>query len=145
MMIGGSKKKKDESDDEICVVEEKITDKARKRAEHRKRLIAQKRKQIMEQRALAARQKNAPKTVIKVNSPHGKQLLKKIATTGSIPKTMLKQKPVAKKFNNDDDEEDLTCPICLSSFWYPNQKAEHMKSAHNNQQTSSKVKGKAKK
>ena len=25
----------------------------------------------------------------------------------------------------------VTCPVCMSSFWYPNQTLEHMKTAHN--------------
>ena len=132
-MQGGSKisKKKEESDDEICVVEEKITDKTRRRAEQRKHLIEKKREQRRrEQRALAA--KNAgPKTVIKVNSPQGKQLLRKIVATGSVPSSVVKTPP--KKFSRlDDDEEEkgLTCPVCFSSFWYPNQTEEHMKTAH---------------
>ena len=132
-MQGGSKssKKKEESDDEICVVEEKITDKTRRRAEQRKHLIEKKREQRRrELRALAA--KNAgPKTVIKVNSPQGKQLLRKIVATGSVPSSAVKSP--AKKFTRlDDDEEEkgLTCPICFSSFWYPNQTEEHMKTAH---------------
>lgn len=132
-MQGGSKssKKKEESDDEICVVEEKITDKTRRRAEQRKHLIEKKREQRRrELRALAA--KNAgPKTVIKVNSPQGKQLLRKIVATGSVPSSVVKSP--AKKFTRlDDDEEEkgLTCPICFSSFWYPNQTEEHMKTAH---------------
>ena len=134
MIAGGSRMKqrpKDESDDEICVVEEKITDKAKRRAEHRKKLIMQKKKQIAQQRALAA--KNAgPKTVIKVNSAQGKDLLRKIVATGSVPKTAVKQSP-PKKFQMDEDEDEgsLTCPVCMSSFWYPNQTLEHMKTAHN--------------
>lgn len=136
MIEGGSKiskKKKDESDDDICVVEEKITDKTRKRAEQRKLLIEKKREQRRrELRALAA--KNAgPKTVIKVNSPQGKQLLRKIVATGSVPSSVVKSSPPKKfsRLDDDEDEKGLTCPVCFSSFWYPNQTEEHMKTAHN--------------
>ena len=123
------KPKKEDSDDEICVVEEKITDKARRRAEHRKRLIAQKRRQLALQREAA---KAGPKTVIKVNSAQGKNLIRKIVATGSVPKQAMKAQ-TKKSFRLDDDDEDanLTCPVCLSSFWYPNQTHEHMKNVHN--------------
>ena len=131
MLEGGSSssRKRDESDDEICVVEEKITDKTRRRAEHRKKVIMQRKKQIMQQR-MAARNAG-PKTVIKVNSVQGKQLLRKIVATGSVPSSVVKPPP--KKFSRaEDDEEEagLTCPVCFSSFWYPNQTEEHMKTAH---------------
>ena len=131
-MVGvGPRKKKDDSDDDICVVEEKITDKARRRAIHRKRLIEQKKKQLAQQRAMAMK-KGGPKTVIKVNSVQGKQLLRKIASSGTIPSSVVKtgaKKTTLSKFD-DDDEENLTCPVCMSSFWYPNQTLEHLKTVH---------------
>ena len=125
----GVKPKKEESDDEICVVEEKITEKARRRAEHRKKLIAQKKRQLAMQREAA---RAGPKTVIKVNSAQGKNLIRKIVATGSVPKQAMKS-PVKKSSRQDDDDDDvnLTCPVCLSSFWYPNQTHEHMKNVHN--------------
>ena len=72
------------------------------------------------------------KTVIRVNSAQGKQLLRKIASTGSVPKSAtVLTKPAAKKDDDDsDDDSQLTCSICLYSFWYANQTYEHMKSAH---------------
>jgi len=137
----GTSRRREEDEDDICVVEEKITDKARRRAEHRKRLIAQKKKQLAQQRAIAA--KNAgPKTVIKVNSPQGKLLLKKIAASGTVPSALTKgsSKPV-KKFD-DDDGEDLTCPHCLSTYWYPNQKEECVQKCSNRTIPSTKDKAK---
>ena len=73
-----------------------------------------------------------PKTVIKVNSAQGKNLIRKIVATGSVPKQAMKS-PVKKPSRPDDDDDDvnLTCPVCLSSFWYPNQTHEHMKNVHN--------------
>ena len=73
-----------------------------------------------------------PKTVIKVNSAQGKNLIRKIVATGSVPKQAMKS-PVKKSSRQDDDDDDvnLTCPVCLSSFWYPNQNHEHMKNVHN--------------
>ena len=35
------------------------------------------------------------------------------------------------KTPDDGDDDDLTCNMCLSSFWYKNELLEHMKSAHN--------------
>jgi len=144
MSGGGSSRRERDDDDDICVVEEKITDKARRRAEHRKRLIAQKKKQLAQQRALAA--KNAgPKTVIKVNSPQGKLLLKKIAASGSVPSALTKgsSKPT-KKFDDEDDEASLTCPVCLSTYWYPNQKDEcHQRCTNKTAHIDTKAKSKA--
>lgn len=134
MVDVGKKKKKDDSDDEICVVEEKITDAARKRAVQRKKLIERKKKELAQQRAMAAKA-GGPKTIIKVNSPQGKQLLRKIVSSGSVPssvsKSPVKKPAVSKSKFDEDDDENLTCPVCLSSFWYPNQTLEHLKSAHN--------------
>lgn len=106
---------KDSSDDEICVLEEKITPKTKQKILQRKKMLA---KGIV------------GKTVIRVNSNQGKQMLKKIASTGVVPT------PTSSTNNSkfkDDDEEDiqLTCPVCLSCYWYPNQTHEHMKSVHN--------------
>jgi hypothetical protein len=30
----------------------------------------------------------------------------------------------------DGDDDDLTCSMCLSSFWYKNELVEHMKNTH---------------
>merc|ERR1712045_657749 len=97
-----------------------------RRAEHRKKLIAQKRRQLAMQREAA---KAGPKTVIKVNSAQGKNLIRKIVATGSVPKQAMKSR--AKKSSREDEDTNLTCPVCLSSFWYPNQTHEHMKNVHN--------------
>jgi len=113
-----------ESDEDIEVLDEKITEKAKLRAEHRKKLIAQRRAQKLA----------ASKTVIRVNSDKGKQLLRKIVATGSVPSqsAKIKSKSAYKYQKGDDSDEDLlSCSICMSSFWYPNQTFEHMKSVHN--------------
>ena len=34
-------------------------------------------------------------------------------------------------FKDDDNDEDLTCTMCLSSFWYRNELIDHMKNTHN--------------
>lgn len=34
-------------------------------------------------------------------------------------------------FKDDGDDEDLTCTMCLSSFWYRNELIDHMKNTHN--------------
>ena len=87
------------------------------------------------------------KTVIRVNSAQGKQLLWKIALTGSIPKSAtVLSKPAAKKDDDDsDDDSQLTCSICLSSFWYANQTYEHMKSAHSIENPEKFIKDRSKK
>ena len=72
--------------------------------------------------------------MIRVNSDKGKQLLRKIVATGSVPSqsAKIKSKSAYKYQKGDDSDEDLlSCSICMSSFWYPNQTFEHMKSVHN--------------
>jgi len=105
-------------DDEIAILEEKITPKTKMRLLHKKKIIA--------------KGGGGAKTVIRVNSAQGKQLLRKIASTGSVPKSAsMVTKPAVKKDDDDsDDDSQLTCSICMSSFWYANQTYEHMKSAH---------------
>merc|ERR1719430_874115 len=105
----------DNSDDEIAIIEEKITPKTKMRLLHKKKILAK---------------GGGAKTVIRVNSAQGKQLLRKIASTGSVPKSAVTTS-VTKKFDDDsDDDSQLTCSICLSSFWYANQTFDHMESAH---------------
>lgn len=122
------KKGKGNSDDEIEIVSEKISEKTKLKLLRRKKL-----------------QNMKPKAVIKVNSPQGKQMLKTIAKTGKVPfnissssstssASKTTSKLVESSFGNDDDEDDddgLSCPTCFSSFWYPSQTFEHMKSVHN--------------
>jgi len=107
----------DNSDDEIAIIEEKITPKTKMRLLHKKKILAK---------------GGGAKTVIRVNSAQGKQLLRKIATTGAVPKAANSvTKPTIKKDEEDsDDDSQLTCSICLSSFWYANQTYDHMKTAH---------------
>lgn len=109
---GAAVSMQDSSDDEICVLEEKITPKTKQKILQRKKMLA--------------KGGGAVKTIIRVNSSQGKQMLKKIAESGLVASSVT---PVAK----DEDEEDiqLTCPVCLSCFWYPNQTHEHMRSVHN--------------
>jgi len=108
----------DNSDDEIAIIEEKITPKTKMRLMHKKKIMA--------------KGGGGAKTVIRVNSAQGKQLLRKIASTGAVPKSAIAvPTSSAKKYDDDsDDDSQLTCSICLSSFWYANQTYEHMKSAH---------------
>eukprot|EP00092_Neocalanus_flemingeri_P010384 GFUD01011192.1.p1 GENE.GFUD01011192.1~~GFUD01011192.1.p1 ORF type:complete len:641 (+),score=221.43 GFUD01011192.1:47-1969(+) len=108
----------DNSDeDEIAIIEEKITPKTKMRLMHKKKMMAK---------------EGGAKTVIRVNSAQGKQLLRKIVSTGAVPKSASAvTKPTIKKDADDsDDDSQLTCSICLSSFWYANQTFEHMKKAH---------------
>jgi len=120
----GAKKRFDD-DDDIEIVSEKITQKTKMK-------IAQKKKMA----------KMKPKAVIKVNSAQGKQMLKTIAKTGKVPKSLSSSSTSSSTtsifssssgFGDDDEEEEdnLNCPTCFSAFWYPSQTFEHMKSVHN--------------
>ena len=111
----------DNSEEEISIIEEKITPKTKMRLLHKKKILA------------AKGSAGGAKTVIRVNSAQGKQLLRKIASTGSVPKSasMVSSSAVSKDDDDSDDDYQLTCSICLSSFWYANQTYDHMKSVHN--------------
>ena len=103
-----------DDDDDIEIVSEKITQKTKMK-------IAQKKKMS----------KMKPKAVIKVNSAQGKQMLKTIAKTGKVPKSLSASSSSSTTsvfssssgFGDDDEEEDdnLNCPTCFSAFWYPSQ------------------------
>lgn len=109
----GAKKRFDD-DDDIEIVSEKITQKTKMK-------IAQKKKMA----------KMKPKAVIKVNSAQGKQMLKTIAKTGKVPKSLSSSSTSSTTsvfssssgFGDDDEEEEdnLNCPTCFSAFWYPSQ------------------------
>ena len=110
----GAKKRFDD-DDDIEIVSEKITQKTKMK-------IAQKKKMA----------KMKPKAVIKVNSAQGKQMLKTIAKTGKVPKSLSSSSASSSTtsvfssssgFGDDDAEEEdnLNCPTCFSAFWYPSQ------------------------
>ena len=114
----GAKKRFDD-DDDIEIVSEKITQKTKMK-------IAQKKKMA----------KMKPKAVIKVNSAQGKQMLKTIAKTGKVPKSLSSSSTSSTTsvfssssgFGDDDEEEEednLNCPTCFSAFWYPSQVGKH--------------------
>jgi len=120
----GSQKRFDD-DDDIEIVSEKITPKTKMKIAQKKKLAKMK-----------------PKAVIKVNSAQGKQMLKTIAKTGKVPKSLSTSSASSSTsifssssgFGDDDEEEEednLNCPTCFSAFWYPSQTFEHMKSVHN--------------
>ena len=49
--------------------------------------------------------------------------------------------PVAEpKKAEETEDDDLTCSMCLSSFWYKNELLEHMKTTHNVDKTEKKMK-----
>ena len=110
----GSQKRFDDYDD-IEIVSEKITPKTKMKIAQKKKLAKMK-----------------PKAVIKVNSAQGKQMLKTIAKTGKVPKSLSTSSASSSTsifssssgFGDDDEEEEednLNCPTCFSAFWYPSQ------------------------
>lgn len=44
--------------------------------------------------------------------------------------------------DGDDDEDDLTCNMCLSSFWYRQELIDHMKNTHNVEKPEKHIKAK---
>ena len=41
------------------------------------------------------------------------------------------KKPTKTAFDDSDEEEDLTCKMCQSSFWFKSQLVEHLTNTHN--------------
>merc|ERR1712013_346272 len=116
----------------IEIVSEKINPKTKMKIAQKKKLAKMK-----------------PKAVIKVNSAQGRQMLKTIAKTGKVPKSLSTSSASSSTsifssssgFGDDEEEEEednLNCPTCFSAFWYPSQclwqcfpqTFEHMKSVH---------------
>merc|ERR1719481_2213617 len=94
-----------------------------------------KQKMIVRQQKLLAAVKSGGmgggvKTVIRVNSSAGKQALRKIAESRG---KVLQEKRKSNNGCSDEEDEDiqLTCPVCLACYWFPAQTHEHMRSVHN--------------
>jgi len=112
-----------ESDDEISIISEKITPKTKLKLVHN--------------------QKRLPSNMVKIgNAITGKRV------TANFGKKMIqpqvKPQPAAppKEVDPFEDDEDLTCRICLNAFWYKSQIVDHLKTVHNVQEPESFLKEK---
>ena len=100
------------SEDEISIIAEKITPKTKlKLMQNQKRLPS------------SLLKIGNTKNVKRVNANFGKKI---------ISPQVKKPEPAAppKEVDPFEDDEDLTCRICLNAFWYKSQITEHLKSVH---------------
>ena len=102
------------SGDEIMVVSEKITPKTKMRLKMR-----QQKRQLASQ---ATRGRGSWR-----GRPRGRGAGRP-PTAKNIPRKV--EPSVAKADTFEDDDDDLTCRICLSSFWYRTQVLEHLGKTH---------------
>ena len=119
----------EDSDDEIMVVEEKLTPTARLKAKTRMNLLRS---------GFAGIQKKivkvGPGGIIR--TADGKIISKLTKRPlANVTKMTAGMRPTAStsssfKMGDSDDDDDLTCRICLSSYWYKNEVLEHLKSTH---------------
>lgn len=99
------------SDDEIAIISEKITPKTKLKLMHN--------------------QKRLPSSMVKIgNANKGKRVTANFGQ--KIFQQIKKPEPVAppKEVDPFEDDEDLTCRICLNAFWYKSQILEHLKTVH---------------
>jgi len=147
-------------DDEICVVEEKLTPLAKMKAKayaNAKAALAKKLPASFLKSGTTRMVRIGPGGVVR--SEEGKIVTTLGRLTGSTlipPHNKKKMAAVAEQeakmraaaaaaaaaaarktvtgnplFKDDDNDEDLTCTMCLSSFWYRNELIDHMKNTHN--------------
>ena len=105
-----------DSDDEISIISEKITPKPKKKMT----LVRAPGKGKVPPPSAA---RKLPSNLVRVGA--GKPGMSKPSSASGPSK-----KPTASAFD-DDDEEDLTCKICHSSFWFKSQLVEHLTKNHN--------------
>ena len=109
---GGDDIGTDDSDDEIMVVAEKITPKTKMKLMHKQ----QKRLGMPPGSGRGGR--------------GGRGAVRGRGRPPSAVVTPKKAATVAKVSDGFEDEDDLTCRVCLSSFWYRNQLVEHLRNTH---------------
>ena len=76
-------------------------------------------------------QKRLPSSMVKIgNANKGKRVTANFGQ--KIFQQIKKPEPVAppKEVDPFEDDEDLTCRICLNAFWYKSQILEHLKTVH---------------
>jgi len=103
----------DESEDEIVIVSEKITPKTK---------LKLMQKQIKRTISVASSHQVKRKVMVGSNI---------IQRKGNIGETKKEETSAAKAEDSAFDEDaDLTCRVCFSSYWYRNHVLEHLKTAH---------------
>ena len=109
------------SEDEIMVVSEKITAKTKMRLQMR-----QQKRQLRIQQQLAAAQARGRGRGR--GRPRGRGAGRPPSSNNSVVRKVEVVK--ADTLSLEDDDDDLTCRICMSSFWYKSQIIEHLSKTH---------------
>jgi len=116
----------DSSDDEIAIISEKITVKPKKK--------------VVVVRGPASGQKGKAVTKIAPKaSPAARKLPSNLVKVGGskpvqarpVAPAAAPKRPTKTAFDDSDEEEDLTCKMCQSSFWFKSQLVEHLTTTHN--------------
>ena len=110
------------SEDEIMVVSEKITAKTKMRLQMR-----QQKRQLRIQQQLAAAQARGRGRGR--GRPRGRGAGRPPSSSNN---SFVRKVEVVKAdtLSLEDDDDDLTCRICMSSFWYKSQIVEHLSKTH---------------
>ena len=111
------------SEDEIMVVSEKITAKTKMRLQMR-----QQKRQLRIQQQLAAAQARGRGRGRGRGRPRGRGAGRPPSSNNSVVRKVEVVK--ADTLSLEDDDDDLTCRICMSSFWYKSQIVEHLSKTH---------------
>jgi len=139
-------------DDDICVVEEKLTPLAKMKAKayaNAKAALAKKLPAAFLKTGATKMVRIGPGGIVRAEGGKIVTTLGKLTGTTLAPITKKKvaaaeqearalqqaaaaaAAAAAAKKDFDSDDDDLTCTMCLSSFWYKNELLEHMRNTHN--------------
>ena len=120
-----------ESSDELPEGDDEYKPSIKKKRQRKKKMAATNNKDDDEIAVLE--EKIGPKT--KMRLIQNKSTTKR--KTSSVQDMMKRLAEFAKSANNidaaaeeSDDDSDLTCSVCMSSFWYSRQLQEHMRTDH---------------
>ena len=108
------------SGDEIMVVSEKITPKTKMRLQMR-----QQKRQMASQAARGGRGRGNFR-----GRPRGSRGRGAGRPPNNTPRKVEAAVAKVDTPSFDDDDDDLTCRVCLSSFWYRTQLIEHLEKTH---------------
>jgi len=115
----------DSSDDDIAIISEKITVKPKKK--------------VVVVRGPGPGKGRGVTKVAPKSSPAARKLPSNLVKVGGskpvqarpVAPAAAPKKPTKTAFDDSDEEEDLTCKMCQSSFWFKSQLVEHLTNTHN--------------
>ena len=100
------------SDDEICIISEKINPKTKMK--------------------FIQTQKRLPSSLVKTGKAPQKKKQMSLSKKNLNPIASKKPAQASKEEEEDPfaDDEDLSCRLCLSAFWYKTEILDHLKTSH---------------